>query len=129
MTRFRKWLPVLTSGWALAILVVSVMPAEDLPSLSIWEPDKVMHAFVYAILTWLLSRMLVFSRFALSVLKSVIVSAGVCIAYGFCIEIIQLVMPTRQFDWFDTLANSIGCALAMTAVLVFSGSKKQHTSR
>lgn len=125
MSRFERILPFLTYGWATAILVVSVMPAEDLPSLHIWEPDKVMHAAVYGLLTWLVWLMLQKSRRNHRPLKNVIYAAGLCIAYGFCIEMIQKMLPTRLFDLYDALANSIGCALAVVLVLVFSGKDRR----
>jgi len=121
MTRFERILPFFTYGWATAILVVSVMPAEDLPALHIWEPDKVMHAAVYGLLTWLVWLMLQHRHRNRRPLKNVMYAVALCIAYGFCIEWIQKMLPTRLFDLYDALANTIGCALAAVLVLVFSG--------
>ncbi len=123
MTSYARWIPVLTYTWAAAILIVSVIPSEELPSLHIWEPDKVFHAIFYAIFT-----LLVYLQFTLTGqkapgLKFVIKAALLCILYGFCIEMIQRWLPTRSFDLFDVLADCVGCMLTVAGVLVFSNRK------
>lgn len=122
MPFLKRYAPVLAALWAIVIMVVSVIPSADLPSLSIWEPDKVMHASVYAILTLLV-------YFALIKLRPYrkrknIVAAGLCILYGSIIEIIQRLLPTRSFDLLDALANSIGCMLALLVILLISRRNK-----
>lgn len=128
MSAFTKLLPSITYGWAITILIISVIPAEDLPSLNIWEPDKVMHAAVYALLTFLAWRMRQQRRGNLRRLINVIYSAVMCIAYGFCMEVIQQILPTRKFDLYDALANAIGCILMVVLVVVFSGRDLQIQS-
>jgi len=105
-------------------MVVSVIPGADLPSLSIWEPDKVMHVFVYAVLTYLTFQWLKRFPAFVSLNKKAFISVTVCILYGFVIELIQLILPTRSFDMLDELANAIGCLLCITGILVFSSKRK-----
>jgi len=122
MRLFKKYAPAITVIWALIILVISVIPGADLPSLSIWEPDKVMHALVYGVLTILLFFTL--QNFYPLRAKNNFLAVGLCILYGFIIELIQLFLPTRSFDMLDALANSTGCVLAMAVILVISGKNK-----
>ncbi len=122
MRQINKYAPAIAVIWALIILAISVIPGADLPSLSIWEPDKVMHAFVYCVLTFLLFFSL--SKSPAKRSHKIIIAAGLCILYGFIIELIQLVLPTRSFDMLDALANSIGCVLAMAVILVISRQNK-----
>lgn len=110
MNSFRRYAPYLAALWALIILVVSVIPGEDLPSLSIWEPDKVLHAFVYGVLTALIY--ITRPQNAVFIKKLVFQAILLCILYGFFIELIQLVLPTRKFDILDALANTVGCFIA-----------------
>lgn len=86
---------------------------DDLPELHIWEPDKLVHAAFYLILSYLLFRAVLPGRQKNNAIRS---SVLVCIFYGFIIECIQYLLPTRQFDLFDVLANMLGCALAMLFV-------------
>ena len=124
-----QWLsrlvPYLTFGWAAAILFVSVIPSEELPDVNIWEPDKVFHALFYAIMTGLVYLLYNPGSPHKISLNSVIKAAIVCILYGFCIECIQLWLPTRSFDIFDVIADAFGCIVAVAIVLVISKRKKQ----
>ncbi len=118
MNSFRRYAPYLAALWALIILVVSVIPGEDLPSLSIWEPDKVMHAFVYGVLTALIY--ITRPQNAVFIKKLIFQAILLCILYGFFIELIQLVLPTRKFDILDALANTVGCFIAGGIILLIS---------
>ncbi len=124
MTIHKQIWPVLLFLWAAVIMVVSVIPGADLPSLSIWEPDKVMHVFVYAVLTFLVFKWLKSFSTPVSLNKKAFIAVTVCILYGFIIELIQLILPTRSFDLLDELANTIGCLLSLTGILVFSSKRK-----
>ena len=119
----RSW-AVLLFAWTVLIMVLSVIPGADLPTLTLWEPDKIMHAFVYGVLTFLTFQWLKsFPAFA-SLNKKAIISVIVCILYGFIIELIQLILPTRKFDLLDELANTIGCLISVAVILVFSSKSK-----
>lgn len=118
MNSLRRYAPYLAALWALTILVVSVIPGEDLPSLSIWEPDKVMHAFVYGVLTALIY--ITRPQNAVFIKKMIFQAIFLCILYGFFIELIQLVLPTRKFDILDALANTVGCFIAGALILLIS---------
>ena len=124
MHGLNRLVPYLTFGWAAAILVVSVIPSEELPDLHMWEPDKVFHALFYAILTGLVFMLIQPRRPHKIPLNNVITAALLCILYGFCIECIQLWLPTRSFDIYDVLADSLGCLLAVGIILVISKRKK-----
>ncbi len=124
MTIHQRTWPVLLFLWAAVIMVVSVIPGPDLPSLSIWEPDKVMHVFVYAVLTYLTFQWIKPFPAYTSLNKRAIFSVTVCILYGFIIELIQLILPTRSFDMLDALANTVGCLVTITCILVFSSKRR-----
>lgn len=121
MNGLRRYAPYLAALWALTILVVSVIPGEDLPSLSIWEPDKVMHAFVYGVLTALI--FIARPQNGVFIKKLVFQAILLCILYGFFIELIQLVLPTRKFDILDALANTVGCFIAGGIILLICGKR------
>jgi VanZ family protein len=106
------------AGWAAFLLFVSVIPGKDLPSISLWEADKLFHALFYALLTllahsWLRLRFPSAGRLRIAILSSLL-----CILYGFFIELIQLALPSRACDMYDGLANAAGCILAALLLLV-----------
>lgn len=107
-SKFRYWLSF-SVLWSIFIFIASVIPAVDLPSVSLWEADKLVHAFIYCILTLAVA-------FAMrnkpvqgnSVLRSAVLS----VSYSVAIELVQRFLPTRSFDLYDILANCIGTAIA-----------------
>lgn len=119
MHKFRNvwmWVSII---WAMFILWVSVIPAADLPSLSLWEADKFAHATVYLLLTVFVSMTL--KKFHL------ITIAGMCLLYGFILEIIQgQFLPSRTFDYYDITANAIGCVSGIFVILLIRRVRNMH---
>lgn len=120
MAVHRSFWPTVLFLWASVIMMLSVIPGADLPSLSIWEPDKVMHATVYAILSLCAFKAMPFFNPRLSRISRRLYAVGLCILYGFSIELIQLLLPSRSFDLLDELANTIGCLIALAGISLFS---------
>lgn len=119
-----RWSGALTLVWALVILYLSVLPGHELPEINIWEPDKVAHVVVYALLgflmgLWLLRRNLQYrseeerSRVVRltseELRKCGLIALGLGMSYGFGIEVVQgTLIPSRVFDLFDILSNFFG---------------------
>lgn len=103
--------------WTLAILLLSVAPAEQLPRLD-WPlaPDKIGHLVAYGVLAFLLVAALrTNSRHTISRAGSVafFLAAG----YGLLLEMAQFAFfPGRYFEVWDIVANIIG---ALTAPLIY----------
>jgi len=103
--------------WAGFILVISLMPATNIPKVHVWNADKIVHAGIYFVLAWMLN--LGFSRTRNIARIIFFIAAG----YGLLIEILQGTCTSdRQFDWYDVLANSLG-------VLLFLGLKRFANSK
>ena len=107
--------------WAIVILFLSVIPDKTLPSFklySLFAIDKLGHIFFYMILSFLMTigfkkqyqikRIRYFSKS---------LSFGISVLYGTMIEIIQGGIIYRNFDYFDIIANIIGC---FTGIIIFS---------
>jgi len=105
--------------WALFILFISVIPGEDLPSLSIWEADKLAHALVYAMLcAGVILTLRIQNTWVKNRLKAIIFALVLCNLYGAGIECIQgLFLPSRTFDIYDLMANGIGTLMGVTGSL------------
>ncbi len=110
-----RWFAII---WSIIIMVLSVVPAEDLPSISLWESDKLAHACVYFILTIAVINALRNSSPGISS-KQIIYGALISVSYGIVIEFIQgPLLPTRNFDLYDILANVIGCIAGAIAITI-----------
>lgn len=86
------------------------MPGRELPSLSIWEFDKIGHFGVYVILSMLMfygwRKQKTFPSLQVQMFLKILLLTSV---YGFAVEVMQeLFTADRHFDMLDALANSTG---------------------
>lgn len=86
------------------------MPGRDLPSVSLFEFDKLGHFGIYFILSMLMfygwQKQTNFSNLHVNAFIKIVLITSV---YGFAVEVMQGTLTTdRQFDLFDALANSSG---------------------
>ncbi len=105
-----KSVSVVVVVYTLLITLLFLMPKVDIPSIKTDIPiDKIGHTIIYLFLVfgWLLF----FYRFHnrhLSVSKAILIGL-MCFFYGIIIETVQeLMIPLRQAEFFDVLANTIG---------------------
>ncbi len=100
--------------WALVILGLCSMPGHFIPSvtwLELLSFDKWVHAGIFFTL--------------LGLLQIAVVSHGqsnnlayfyfvVCVLYGGALELMQATLfSERSADWYDVIANSFGCLMAL----------------
>lgn len=110
-----KYPYLLSVTWALIILALCSMPGRFIPSttwLELLSFDKWVHAGIFFVLVSLLglaveinhqSKNLFYIYFLLSVM------------YGGALEIMQAtVFSERSADWYDMIANSFGCLVALS---------------
>jgi VanZ family protein len=108
--------------WAAFILYLCLLPGHDLPSVHIWEADKIGHMGVYTVLSlltvWGWRKQTVMESLKTRTILKVLVLLG---AYGFLVEILQEALTAdRHFDMLDALANVIGaCMGSGVSLLVF----------
>ena len=109
MNSFLKY-NTLSIFWALLILVLCLLPGKDIPSLAIFEFDKLVHFLIYMLLALLMyygwKKQTSFPALQnKTILKILIITS----TYGFVVEILQeLLTADRHFDILDALANSTG---------------------
>lgn len=116
MDNFKLFIPALI--WVLIIFILSAYPGNQVPKIPIWQFDKWVHSFIYAVLSFLL--LIPFyrqytkgnTRFKLG---GIIILFGVF--YGGLMEILQhYIFINRSGNWYDFTANTIG---AILGVLLF----------
>ncbi|MFM2307331.1 MAG: hypothetical protein RLZZ367_2000 [Bacteroidota bacterium] len=96
--------------WAAFILVLCLMPGKDLPSISLFQADKLGHFGVYLVLAFLMwfgwRRQTSFTWLHQQAFIKILLITS---SYGFVVEILQHLLTTdRHFDLYDALANAIG---------------------
>ena len=101
--RWRKlWLVI---GYILvAVVVIGSLTPPGKQSV-IWEYDKIVHGFSYAVLMgWFLQ------LYRRGLAHFYLAIAFVCLGIG--LEVAQSFHPLRHFDYYDMLANTFGVLLA-----------------
>ncbi|GAA4365361.1 VanZ family protein [Kangiella marina] len=100
-----KLFKVLFAIGVLAIFIGSIMPGKQLPSNLPW--DKALHFIGYFGLGFL-------ARMG-SVKRPWWLLMVACIGFSLIIELLQMFIPNRGFEWMDLAANSLGviCGVLM----------------
>ncbi len=91
----------------IAIVAASLLPAEELPSLDIW--DKLEHVLAYSLLAVLGALAWAGRARATAVLGISLVAMGIVL------ELLQSLVPGRYTDPADALANLIGTLAGLSA--------------
>lgn len=106
-----------TCAYCASIFYMSSLPGSDFPPMPFLSADKLLHGFVYAGLTALISigmrRSNPSAPHTVHLLFPVIFSS----LYGLSDEIHQYYVPTRHCEWSDFAADALG-ALVMQALLM-----------
>ena len=103
--------------WASVILVLTLVTGRTDANMDVLMLDKFVHAFMFGFLSLLLIVGLKKqSDYPLLRIYAEVVAIIVSAIYGVMIEVIQLVIPGRFFEWQDMLANTLG---AIVGYLLF----------
>ncbi len=121
-----RWAPLLL--WMLLIFIGTAWPGEDRP-FSGGGIDKIGHLLAYAILALLAYRFLLTSRkvrpFADHAWRVGLFGA----LYGLALELYQISVPGRDFQWSDVAANCLGIALALLILLYWDNTRSTSGPR
>ncbi len=114
-----RWLAAI--AWMSVIFAASAWPEHGPPSAQ--GTDKVLHLVAYAVLIVLLFRCwlttAVRSRLTITIGRASIIA----ISYGLLLELYQLRVPGRDFQWSDIIANCVGVVIAALLLLYFYHSR------
>lgn len=120
---------ILSLLWTLVIFILCATPGQYIPSnnwLDLLSVDKLVHAFIF----WLLSVLLI--MFAVRKMYSTWVYTSffvLCVCYGVALELMQAyVFTNRSADWQDAVANTTGCIIALFFVTKIKKLKTQITN-
>lgn len=101
------------SGWTVLIIMLLSIPGRDIPSVGITGIDKPVHAGLFFVFTILWARALPLSRRA-----SILVAAGLALAFGVASEFYQGILPFERIpDKWDVLADWVGVIGALIVLV------------
>lgn len=118
----RKYIfSVLAIAWTIAITVLSLVQLKGPELLHFSYADKLMHILIYFLFTviWFVafSRGITNEKLQKNALMA---SAAFSFVYGIIVEVMQeTLVTTRQGDWQDALANTIGIIVAIFTIKWF----------
>src|SRR3989344_9553534 len=105
--------------WTLLIFALCSMPGKSIPHISWLELlsfDKFVHASIFFVLQLLYLRgFKLQSKYEFLKKNAKVVVSLMCILYGGALEIMKnAFFSERSGDWFDFIANSTGCLVALS---------------
>ena len=111
--------------WTLLILMLCLMPGDNLPStsfLSFKGVDKLLHFTLYFVLLIFVGKGLVnYFDSSYSNNRIIVIAFLYCLFLGVGIEFLQSIfVPGRSGDFFDVLANATGASVGVVILLVQS---------
>lgn len=116
----KKHALLISSAYTIALLIVSLITL-DLGGLDSIVPsygDKIFHFCAYAVLTFLWFNTFNL-KFKFSKIKTLLLAAIICMAFGIIIEVLQKVLTfTRYFDVADITANVLGVIFSALILLI-----------
>lgn len=118
---FNKYVLILC---ALGVLLASIIPSSNVPSVGFEHFDKFVHIGMYTVLSALLYGYTI-STYKISSLRGMIVCFLLASAYGLLMEILQhYFFESRSFEFYDIISNIIGSFIGVIFVNNFFNSKK-----
>jgi hypothetical protein len=101
---------------ALLVIGISLLPGSDLLDIEPWE--KIEHIIAYAVLAFV-------GTLAFPQLRSAVLLAVMLPVLGVAVEFCQLIVPGRQADIDDAVANTIGVALVLVPLFVMRALRRR----
>jgi VanZ family protein len=112
MLNFKIWIPAFV--WLIVITGLSVMPGVQLPDIHFVAPDKLAHAFVYAIFSMLLIRGLRHHKGRKPHIKESLPYVLFAVLWGMFMEWVQYTFfPGRYCEFEDMVANAVGAFMPL----------------
>ena len=105
--RFYFYLVSSISWFFLIVYLLIFYKSVDVKSPTIYF-DKIIHFLLFFIQSFLITKTYFSVKFSFNFFKMILI---LLLIFCFFIEIIQIIMPYRTFDYFDLLSNILGSAL------------------
>ncbi|NND61906.1 MAG: VanZ family protein [Flavobacteriaceae bacterium] len=117
-----KFLYFLGISYSLLVTILFLMPAQDVPEVTIPFLDKLVHVLIFSILSFI---WLLIFRNSSKIIHTILWICLIIWCYGIIIELLQQwFFDTRNADSWDVVANSVGI---LTGVLLFQRIKARFS--
>jgi VanZ family protein len=105
--------------WAVVIFISSSIPSTMMPTLKIFDYDKLIHCGIYFLLAFFTYRALRYqTRFPSLARRALLWTVLLIMVYGASDEFHQYFVPGRQADVFDLMADTTGACVLVVGVWV-----------
>jgi VanZ family protein len=97
--------------WAIFTGTLTSLPGTLIPRITgtaNFILDNVSHILFFLILGFLVGKSLLFQFPSFGPQKAFFLTFFICIGYGFALELVQIPIPERVFEWSDVFANGFG---------------------
>lgn len=112
----KQWALLLLLLYAVVLLVLSLQSLGRVPNLGTSFDDKIGHFGAYFLFTLLILNYCAALQLKKAWLYALLIASG----YGFFMELLQkFLTSTRQFDYYDAVANTCGAVLAVGLVWAY----------
>lgn len=125
---FRYTYPALM--WAAFILLLTMTSGREFPEVTLISFDKMVHAFLFAVQSYLFVRGFMRQTYFIRLHYRPIVSSFlICILFGAATELMQAyLLNSRSGDIYDFFANTIGTGAGIGAFILLYG-KAEYAKR
>ena len=111
----KTWALPIAIVYIIALTVASLISIGGVPELGSQMDDKIYHVIAYALLLWVLHNYISTTKSK----QPIFVSASAAVVYGIILEVYQQLMTvSRVSDPLDVIANAIGVAIGVIAILL-----------
>lgn len=109
--------------WGIFVLYFSLMPGDDVPELLADMNDKVIHASIYFVGSFLIYLGYIRYKFSNVISVNAVLSIiAISTIVGAVVEIIQhLWVENRNGDWQDFVANTLGSLMSVLLIRLIHG--------
>jgi VanZ family protein len=104
--------------WGLIIVILTLTPFGDKSSPDIPLADKVVHLGLFGIFTLLLVRSFLSNLKFKNIL--LLIAFLFAASFGLFVELLQNIVPGRNFEWMDWLADMIGSGIGIAAFKILN---------
>ena len=99
--------------WILLLTIFSVLPSFNSGVIQLTSYKLTSSGFFLHLFSFFIAALLCFNAFKHGSFNFVLTSGVLIILYSILLEVIQIFLPYRTFNYFDILANSVGIGLGI----------------
>lgn len=120
----RKYAFIPTIIWAIALGFLMLLPSDRIPESQLLTFDKINHLIAYGLLSFLIALGYRLNTSTGVKRKNVLTRAvSLSIIYGTILELLQYYVPGRALEFYDLIANVMGCLFGILIFNIFQQNK------